>query len=77
MQVTKVFKSGNSQAIRIPKDYQINAKEVYIDKQGEVIIIKPKKDEDLTQKYKGLFSNINIEKDEINKIIEDEELFYE
>ena len=77
MQVTKIFKSGNSQAVRIPKDYQINAKEVYIDKQGEVIIIKPKKNEDLTQKYKGLFSNINIEKDEINKIIEDEELFYE
>ena len=32
MQITKIFKSGNSQAVKIPKDYQIDAKEVYIEK---------------------------------------------
>jgi len=77
MRTTKVFKSGNSQAIRIPKEYQINTKEVYIEKNGEMLIIKPKKEENLTQKYKGLFSDTKLDKSNINKIIEDEELMYE
>ena len=77
MQITKIFKSGNSQAVRIPKDYQIDAKEVYIEKKGDTIIIRPKKDENLIQKYKGIFSNVKLSKKEINKIIEDEEIIYE
>ena len=77
MQITKIFKSGNSQAVRIPKEYQINAKEVYIDKQGDTIIIKPNKNENLTKKYKWLFADINLDRNEINNIIEDKELFYE
>ena len=37
---TKVFKNGNSQAIRIPKDFQLNAESVFISKneKGELII---------------------------------------
>jgi antitoxin VapB len=44
MLTTKVFKSGNSQAIRIPKEYQIDGEELYINKIGNTIVIFPKND---------------------------------
>ena len=44
MLTTKVFKSGNSQAIRIPKEYQIDTDELFINKIGNTIIIFPKND---------------------------------
>ncbi len=39
----KVFKNGRSQAIRIPKEYRVDSDEVYIEKVGDTLIIKPKK----------------------------------
>ncbi|MCL1865666.1 MAG: type II toxin-antitoxin system VapB family antitoxin [Spirochaetes bacterium] len=44
MLTTKVFKSGNSQAIFIPKEYQIDADELFINKIGNTIVIFPKND---------------------------------
>jgi antitoxin VapB len=44
MFTTKVFKSGNSQAIRIPKEYQMDGEELYINKIGNTIILFPKND---------------------------------
>ena len=43
MHSTKVFISGNSQAIRLPKEYQVEEKEMYIKKVGRTIILFPKK----------------------------------
>ncbi len=40
---SKVFISGNSQAIRLPKEYQVEDKELYINKIGNTIILFPKK----------------------------------
>jgi antitoxin VapB len=37
-----VFTSGNSQAVRIPKEFQFGTKQVTIVKQGNQLIIKPK-----------------------------------
>ncbi len=39
---SKVFISGNSQAIRLPKEYQVEEKELYIQKIGNTIILFPK-----------------------------------
>ena len=39
---SKVFISGNSQAIRLPKEYQVDDKELYIKKIGSTIILFPK-----------------------------------
>jgi antitoxin VapB len=44
MQTTRVFKSGNSQAIRIPKEYQVDEEELFINKIGKTIILYPKND---------------------------------
>jgi len=41
---TKVFQSGNSQAIRLPKEYRIDSKTVLLQKVGNAIIITPKDD---------------------------------
>ena len=42
MVYTKVFISGNSQAVRIPKEYHINESELAIKKIGTTIILFPK-----------------------------------
>ena len=44
MLTSKVFTSGNSQAIRLPKEYQVKDKELFIQKIGRTIILFPKKD---------------------------------
>ena len=38
-QLAKVFQNGRSQAIRLPKEYRVDGKEVYIEKIGHSIII--------------------------------------
>lgn len=42
MITAKVFKSGNSQALRLPKGYRLDSDEVAINKIGNVLIIIPK-----------------------------------
>ena len=39
---TKVFTSGNSQAVRIPKEFHIDFSELFIKKIGSSIILTPK-----------------------------------
>ena len=43
MSYVKVFKSGNSQAIRLPKEFRLDVKEVGIKKVGDIILLVPKK----------------------------------
>lgn len=43
MQTATIFKSGNSQAVRIPKDYRFDEKELTINKVGDVVMLIPKK----------------------------------
>ena len=40
--LAKVFENGRSQAIRIPKEYRVDADEVMIRKVGSVLIIAPR-----------------------------------
>ena len=44
MKTVKVFKSGNSQALRIPKEFQIKESELLINKIGNTIILFPQDD---------------------------------
>jgi antitoxin VapB len=43
MKTAKVFKSGNSQAVRIPKEFHLEGDEVEIRRKGESLILRPKK----------------------------------
>jgi antitoxin VapB len=40
---TRVFKSGNSQAVRIPKEFQLDVKEVEIFSLNGDLVIRPKR----------------------------------
>ncbi len=40
--VASVFTSGNSQAVRIPKEFQIKTKQVTIVQRGDELVLKPK-----------------------------------
>lgn len=49
---TKVFKSGNSQAVKLPCDFRVECGEVLIRKQGRNIIISP-----LSASWKGFMED--------------------
>ncbi len=42
MGTAKVFRSGNSQAVRLPKQSSLKSKEVEIFRRGEVIVLREK-----------------------------------
>ena len=41
--LTRVFKAGNSQAVRIPKALELKESEVYIERRGNGLYITPKR----------------------------------
>lgn len=41
MPIAKVFKSGNSQAIRLPRELRLDASEVSITRHGDTLILRP------------------------------------
>lgn len=43
MKTAKIFRSGNSQAVRIPKEFQLEGDEVEILKKGQAVVLRPKK----------------------------------
>ena len=43
MKTAKVFRSGNSQAVRIPKEFHLEGEEVEIRKQRGALILRPRK----------------------------------
>jgi antitoxin VapB len=43
MKTAKVFKSGNSQAVRIPKEFHLDGEEVEIRKSGGTLVLRPTK----------------------------------
>ncbi len=42
MKTAKVFKQGNSQAVRLPKEFRLTENEVEIRREGETIVLLPK-----------------------------------
>jgi antitoxin VapB len=43
MATAKVFRSGNSQAVRLPKQYRLKSKEVEIYRRGDEIVLREKR----------------------------------
>jgi antitoxin VapB len=42
----KVFTTGRSQAVRLPKEFRFNTKEVTIERQGDAVVLRPKLSKD-------------------------------
>ena len=43
METAKIFMNGRSEAVRLPKDCRFEAKEVFIKKIGDIVMLVPKK----------------------------------
>ncbi len=44
MRTARIFRSGNSQAVRIPKEFQLEGREVQIERRGDVLLLRPKRE---------------------------------
>jgi antitoxin VapB len=44
MDTAKIFKSGRSQAVRLPKEYRFDDDEVFIRRMGSYVMLMPKSD---------------------------------
>ena len=42
MQTAKIFKSGNSQAVRLPREFRFDDTDVYIKKLDDIVILLPR-----------------------------------
>jgi len=65
MAVTKVFKNGNSQSVRIPKEYRLDVDEVEIFRQGDTLVLRPvRKDLSRVLELLGSFSDEVLERNQ-------------
>ena len=44
MKRAKLFKNGESQAVRLPKEFRFRGKQVYIKRQGNAVVLIPEQD---------------------------------
>ena len=40
-QTAKIFRSGNSQAVRLPKQFRFDVDEVEITREGDAVVLRP------------------------------------
>ena len=41
-QTAKLFMNGRSQAVRLPVEFRFSGREVFIERQGDVVVLRPK-----------------------------------
>ncbi len=69
MGTARVFRSGNSQAVRLPKQFRLRSKEVEIFRRGDEIVLR-EKDGDMVRAFDllaGLPDEVAREKDQPQK----------
>lgn len=55
----KLFMNGNSQAVRLPQEFRFEGKEVYIRKEGNQVILSPKR-----RSWRDFFENAPLASDD-------------
>jgi antitoxin VapB len=66
MATARVFKSGNSQAVRLPKQFRLHSNEVEIFRQGEDLILR-EKSKGMERAY-DILANLPIDVDAIEEL---------
>jgi antitoxin VapB len=66
METAKLFMSGRSQAVRLPKAYRLSGKEVFIKKVGNALVLIPETDpwETLLQGLEQFEPGFRIEREQ-------------
>lgn len=59
MQVAKLFKNGQSQAVRLPKEFRFEGTQVFIKRVGNAVLLLPEQDS-----WQGLFDSFNLFSDD-------------
>jgi virulence-associated protein VagC len=65
MKTAKLFRTGGSQAVRLPKEFRLEGSEVYILQEGDRIILLPKKKKEWPPKF---FQSIRILDSEFGRL---------
>lgn len=76
MDIAKIFTTGRSQAIRIPKKYRFSGSEVEICRKGNQVILTPISGEDALKAFleMPIFPDFTIERDSAQNV-QERELF--
>lgn len=66
MATAKIFMHGNSQAVRLPKEFRLEGDEVEVSRVGRVLVLRPKKlsFEDVVAAFAGFRGKISRSQDE-------------
>ena len=51
MSTTRVFRSGNSQAVRLPKQFRFKCAEVEIFRRGKEVVLREKSNDDMRRAF--------------------------
>jgi antitoxin VapB len=72
MPTARIFTNGNSQAVRLPKEFRFNEDEVVIKKVGDMVILFPKRYDAAALKalLAGLDEDFSIEREQPEAIEE-------
>ena len=64
MKTAKVFKNGQSQAVRLPREFRIEGTEVYVKRSGNAVILIPMKNswDSLTQSLDKFSDDFMVER---------------
>ncbi len=54
MKTAKIFQNGQSQAVRLPKEFRFDDSEVFIKKSGNIVQLIPRRDS-----WSSLFGSLN------------------
>ena len=70
MEIAKVFRTGRSQAVRIPRKFRFNVSEVEIRQEGNSIVLTPISRNDALKAFLEMpsFPDFKIEREESQKI---------
>lgn len=72
MKTAKIFQNGQSQAVRLPKEFRFESNEVYIKKMGNAVVLIPIKNSwqslfDSLDKFSDDFMNTREQPKELQK----------
>lgn len=62
MTTAKIFETGRSQAVRLPKEFRFQEDEVFISKIGEIVMLMPKE-----LKWDGFLKSLDMFSDDFMK----------
>lgn len=69
MATARIFKNGNSQAVRLPKEFRVEGKQLSIYHFGKSIVLQP-----VTEKWKDVFLELKgLSDEDFNMMINSED----